>query len=126
MAPTTQQMPPNSASAHPWHRWDDGRLWRGVYHVRSAMLVALGAASWISGAHEVAYVVVGLVLPFNILVGMHHRAKGEASWLLAADQYLAGACAIINPVVAIGVVVCQLVGAVTGAMGLRQRVVQPS
>jgi diguanylate cyclase (GGDEF)-like protein/PAS domain S-box-containing protein len=90
------------------------------------MLVALAAASWISGAHEVAYVVVGLVLPFNVLVGMHHRAKGEAGWLLAADQYLAGACAIMNPVVAIGVVVCQLVGAVTGAMGLRQRVVQPS
>ena len=90
------------------------------------MLIALAAASWISGAHIVAYVVIGLVLPFNILVGMQHRDNGHASWLLAADQYLAGACAIIDPVVAIGVVVCQLVGAVTGAMGLRQRVVQPS
>ena len=90
------------------------------------MLVALAAASWISGAHAVAYVVVGLVFPFNILVGLRHRAKGEAGWLLAADQYLAGSCAIINPIVVIGVVVCQLVGAVTGAMGLRQRVVQPS
>jgi diguanylate cyclase (GGDEF)-like protein len=90
------------------------------------MLVALAAASWVSGAHAVAYVVVGLVVPFNILVGLHHRARGTASWPLAADQYLAGSCAIINPVVAIGVVVCQLVGAVTGAMGLRQRVVQPS
>ena len=46
-------------------------LARRCIYVRSAMLVALGAASWISGApkHEVAYVVVGLVLPFNILVG---------------------------------------------------------
>ncbi len=90
------------------------------------MLIALAAASWVSGAHAVAYVVLGLVLPFNILVGLQHRAKGEAGWLLSADQYIAGSCAIINPVVAIGVVVCQLVGAVTGAMGLRQRVVQPS
>ncbi len=101
-------------------------MWRGVYHVRSVMLIALAGASWISGAHDVAYVVVGLVLPFNILVGIQHRARGEATWLLAADQYLAGGCAIINPLVAIGAVVCQLVGAVTGAMGLRQRVLQPS
>jgi diguanylate cyclase (GGDEF)-like protein/PAS domain S-box-containing protein len=113
-------------SAHPWHRWDDGRLWRGVYYVRSMMLIAFAAASWLSGAHDVAFVVIVLVLPFNILVGLQHRRRGDASWLLGADQYLAGSCAIINPVVVVGVVVCQLVGAVTGAMGLRQRVVQPS
>jgi diguanylate cyclase (GGDEF)-like protein/PAS domain S-box-containing protein len=111
---------------HPWHRWDDGRLWRGVYYVRSMMLIAFAAASWLSGAHEVAYVVIVLILPFNILIGLQHRRRGDASWLLGADQYLAGACAIINPIVVVGVVVCQLVGAVTGAMGLRQRVVQPS
>ena len=90
------------------------------------MLLAFALASWISGSHAVAYTVVVLVLPFNALVGMRHRQTGEAGWLLAGDQYLAGSCAIINPVVAIGVVVCQLVGAVTGAIGLRQRVVQPS
>ena len=113
-------------NGHPWHRWDDGRLWRGIYQVRSTMLLAFAVASWISGSHAVAFTVVVLVLPFNVLVGMRHRQTGEAGWLLAADQYLAGSCAIINPVVAIGVVVCQLVGAVTGAIGLRHRVVQPS
>ncbi len=66
------------------------------------------------------------MLPFNVLVGMQHRRNGEAGWALAADQYLAGSCAIINPVVVVGVVACQLVGAVTGAMGVRQRVLQPS
>ena len=111
---------------HPWHRWDDGRLWSGVYYVRSMMLIAFAAASWLSGAHDVAYVVIVLILPFNILEGSRHRQRGEAGWLLAADQYLAASCAVINPVVVIGVVACQLVGAVTGAMGLRQRVVQPS
>lgn len=90
------------------------------------MLLAFAAASWISGSPAVAYTVVALVLPFNILVGMRHRERGNAGWPLAADQYLAGSCAVIDPVVAIGVVVCQLVGAVTGAIGLRQRVVQPS
>ena len=113
-------------SGHPWHRWDDGRLWRGTYQVRSVMLVAFAAASWASGSHVVGLVVVCLVLPFNLLVGMQHRRNGEAGWALAADQYLAGSCAIISPVVVVGVVVCQLVGAVTGAMGVRQRVLQPS
>lgn len=113
-------------SGHPWHRWDDGRLWRGVYQVRSAMLVAFAAASWASGSRAVALIVLLLVLPFNVLVGFQHRHNGEAGWALAADQYLAGSCAIINPVVVVGVVVCQLVGAVTGGMGVRQRVLQPS
>jgi diguanylate cyclase (GGDEF)-like protein/PAS domain S-box-containing protein len=113
-------------SGHPWHRWDDGRLWRGVYQVRSVMLVAFAAASWASGSRAVAIMVVGLVLPFNALVAIQHRRNGEAGWALAADQYLAGSCAIINPIVVVGVVVCQLVGAVTGAMGVRQRTVQPS
>jgi diguanylate cyclase (GGDEF)-like protein/PAS domain S-box-containing protein len=90
------------------------------------MLIAFAVASWITGAHDVAKVVIVLVLPFNLLAGLQHRRRGEASWLLGADQYIAGACAIIDPVVVVGVVVCQLVGAVTGAMGLRQRVVQPS
>lgn len=113
-------------SGHPWHRWDDGRLWRGTYQVRSVMLVAFAVASWISGSRAVAVTVICLVLPFNLLVGIQHQRNGEAGWALAADQYVAGSCAIINPIVVVGVVACQLVGAVTGAMGVRQRVLQPS
>ena len=81
------------------------------------MLVALAAASWICGSRIRGLMVLCLVLPFNILVGTAPSSAGDAGWLLAADQYLAGSCAVIDPVVAIGVVVCQLVGAVTGAMG---------
>ena len=90
------------------------------------MLVAFAAAAWVSGSAAVAYTVLFLILPFNVLVGLRHRQRGDAGWLLAADQYLAGSCAVIDPTVALGVVVCQLVGAVTGPMGARQRVVQPS
>ncbi len=121
---TTSAQPEDNG--HPWHRWADGRLWREIYLVRSAMLVAFAAAAWVSGAPAVSYTVLFLILPFNVLVGLRHRQRGNAGWLLAADQYLAGSCAVIDPTVALGVVVCQLVGAVTGPMGARQRVVQPS
>ena len=113
-------------SGHPWHRWDNGRQWRQIYLVRSVMLVAFSAAAWASGSVAVALTVFCLVLPFNILVALRHRQCGDAGWLLAADQYLAGWCAVIDPTVALGVIACQLVGAVTGPMGVRQRVVQPS
>ena len=90
------------------------------------MLVAFAAAAWVCGSVAVAFTVMLLILPFNVLVGLRHRQRGDAGWPLAADQYLAGSCAVIDPTVALGVVVCQLVGAVTGPMGARQRVVQPS
>jgi diguanylate cyclase (GGDEF)-like protein/PAS domain S-box-containing protein len=90
------------------------------------MLVAFAAAALLSGSTAVACTVFFLVVPFNVLVGVHHRQTGEAGWRLAADQYLAGSCAVIDPKIALGVVVCQLVGAVTAGMGVRQRVVQPS
>jgi diguanylate cyclase (GGDEF)-like protein/PAS domain S-box-containing protein len=111
---------------HPWHRWDDGRLWRSIYQVRSLMLTVFAAAAWAAGSLPVAIVVIAFVVPFNILVGRRHSESQYGGWLLCADQYLAGACTVINPAVALGVVISQLVGSVTGAMGARQRVVQPS
>jgi hypothetical protein len=65
-------------SAHPWHRWDDGRLWREIYLVRSAMLVAFAAASWLSGSVSVALMVLCLVLPFNMLVGRDQPRRGRS------------------------------------------------
>ena len=90
------------------------------------MLVGFAAAAWANHSVAVAVTVVSLVLPFNILVGLRHRQRGDAGWLLAADQYIAGACAVIDPKVALGVVVCQLVGAVTATMGVDRRIVRPS
>jgi diguanylate cyclase (GGDEF)-like protein/PAS domain S-box-containing protein len=108
------------------HEWDDGRLWAGVYVVRCAMLVALAVGSWLIGAHTVALVVLFAVLPFSALVGLLHRTKGRAGWLLPADQYLAAACLLIDPRVLTAVAVCQLAGAVNAAAGAKKVVAERS
>jgi diguanylate cyclase (GGDEF)-like protein/PAS domain S-box-containing protein len=108
------------------HEWDDGRLWRGVYLVRSLALVAFAAIALVIGASTVTWVIMFVALPINIGVGLHHRRTGSAGWVLPADQYISAGCLLIDPRIAIGVAVCNLVGAVNAAVGTRRYVVERS
>jgi diguanylate cyclase (GGDEF)-like protein/PAS domain S-box-containing protein len=106
--------------------WDDGRLWNVVYLARLLILAVLAAGALAVGAVEVSLAIVALIIPFTAFVRWRHRAAGKVGWLLPADQYLAGACLVLDDRVAIGVAACQVVGAVVGAVGSNRATVDRS
>jgi diguanylate cyclase (GGDEF)-like protein len=113
-----------STSAARWKHIDDGRLWFGVYNVRTIMLLLLAASSALFGAWSVAIAVTALVVPYNVATMLFHRRTGRAHPLLPLDQPLAAVMVVLSIQAMYGALICILVASVTSTVGLPVRRVQ--
>jgi diguanylate cyclase (GGDEF)-like protein len=107
-----------------WKRFDDGRLWLGIYLVQAAVLIALAIGSTLLGAPQVSGAIVVVILPYIAVAMRFHRRNGRPHKWLPLDQVLAALCLVISPTSALGTFVCILVAAVTATLGLPVRRVQ--
>jgi diguanylate cyclase (GGDEF)-like protein len=112
------------AAAARWKHIDDGRLWFGVYNVRTIMLLLLAASSAAFDAWPVSIAVMAVVVPYNVAAMMFHRRAGRAHALLPLDQPLAALMVVLSIQALNGAVICILVAAVTSTVGLPVRRVQ--
>jgi diguanylate cyclase (GGDEF)-like protein len=107
-----------------WRRLEDGRVWTGIYAMRTVILVTLGIGSLLSDTPRVAAVIIFVVVPYNLLVEGFHRKRGRPHALLPMDQILAAVCTLIAPQAAFGTIICSLAAAGTDTLGIKLRRVQ--
>ena len=107
-----------------WKRWDNGRLWSGTYLVRTGLLLSLAFASLAVGAPWTAFVVVAVVIPFNLFVARWHRKRGRAHSWLTFDFVLAAAMACISPQVFVGTAMSLLANSGVGTLAAGRKRVQ--
>jgi diguanylate cyclase (GGDEF)-like protein len=107
-----------------WKRLEDGRVWYGIYMLRTLVLVLLTVGAALYGAPMVAVVVGLIVIPYNLLAQRSHLRNGSPHPLLPLDQTLAGVCAILAPQAAFGTIICCTAAAASSALGVPIRRVQ--
>jgi diguanylate cyclase len=107
-----------------WRRLEDGRIWFGIYMLRTLVLVLSAVATTVNGAPRIAFVLGLVVVPYNLLAQWSHIRNSRPHPLLPLDQTLAGICAIVAPEAAIGTIICCAASAASSALGLPARRVQ--
>jgi diguanylate cyclase (GGDEF)-like protein len=107
-----------------WKKHEDGRLWMGIYIVRTIMLFVMSIAAAIADAPRISAFVMLVVVPYNLIMMSFHRRHGRAHNLLPLDQVLAAISTLIAVQAAYGTVISSLVGAVSATMSLPPRRVQ--
>ena len=107
-----------------WQHWENGRLWFGIYWVRTLMLMGFAIASLVSGIPAATAYIVAVVLPYNLFVQIQHERHGKVHRFLTADILLAAFGAVVAPAAIVATITCMLVSAVTGALGSGKRVAE--
>jgi diguanylate cyclase (GGDEF)-like protein len=104
-----------------WKELQDGRVWMGIYLMRTAILLVLAAGSVAVSEHRVALLIIGAVIPYNWLVRRFHFSHDQTHPFLCADQLLAAICALVAPRVALGTIMVCVAAAGTDTLGVDVR-----
>jgi diguanylate cyclase (GGDEF)-like protein len=104
-----------------WRELRDGRVWMGIYFMRTAILVALAVGSFVVEARLVTLMIVVVVIPYNLAAQRSHRVHDRAPAYLPIDQVLASLCALITPLAAFGAIMSAIAAAGTDTLGIAVR-----